>query len=274
MDPARLEQALATAATQRQRVIAVVACAGATPTGAFDPLRPIGEICRRHKVWLHVDAAHGGSAAMSERHRPLLDGIELADSVVWDAHKMLFVPALCAFVLYRRAGDSFQAFRQNAPYLFDPSAPGLAEFDSGVRTFECTKRAAALGLWGTWALFGPQLLADMIEVTFDLGRAFYEKLRAASDFQAVHEPQCNIVVFRYLPKQLVASAPDELGRFQLEVRRRIIESGEYYLVSTRIDGVGALRVTLINPLTTPEHLDQLLETIRQHGQKLLGAAAH
>jgi L-2,4-diaminobutyrate decarboxylase len=130
-----------------------------------------------------------------------------------------------------------------------------------------------LGLWGIWAVFGPQLLADMVDVTFDLGRELYGKLASASDFQALHEPQCNIVAFRYLPKQLASVALEQLGRFQLELRRRIIESGDYYLVSTRLDGVGALRVTLMNPLTTPQHLDQLLETIRQHGHTLLSSGA-
>ena len=105
----------------------------------------------------------------------------------------------------------FEAFRQDAPYLFDPAAPGLAEFDSGVRTVECTKRAAAFGLWGVWALFGRQLFADMVDVTFALGRAFYEKLSAAEDFVPLHEPQCNIVVFRHVPPALRGAAPREIG---------------------------------------------------------------
>jgi L-2,4-diaminobutyrate decarboxylase len=269
MDPVQLEHALAAAASQRHTVVAVVACACATPTGSFDPLRPIAEICHRYQVWLHVDAAHGGSAVLSARHRNLVEGLELADSIVWDAHKMLFVPALCAFVFYRRRADSFQTFRQHAPYLFDPSAPGLAEYDSGVRTLECTKRAAAVGLWGLWALFGPQLFADMVDLTFDLGKRLYEILSAAPDFQPLHQPECNIVAFRYRPDQLTDASPHDLGCFQLELRRRIIESGDFYLVSTRIEGVGALRVTLINPLTTSADLDLLLATIRRHGQELL-----
>ena len=83
---------------------------------------------------------------------------------------MLFVPGLCAFVFYRDKRRIFEAFRQDAPYLFDPAAPGLAEYDSGVRSVECTKRAAAFGLWGVWSLFGPQLFADLVDVTFALGR--------------------------------------------------------------------------------------------------------
>ncbi len=170
------------------------------------------------------DAAHGGSAILSRRHRHLLSGLERADSVVWDAHKMLFVPSLCAFVLYRDRRHRFEAFRQDAPYLFDPAAPGLAEYDSGLKTVECTKRAAAFGLWGVWSLFGRQLFADMVDVTFALGTTFYQKLTAAEDFQPLHEPQCNIVSSATsegaAPRQPSASGNPA------ELRRRLIESGE------------------------------------------------
>ena len=269
MDAGRLDEMLTELRAGNQAIVAVSACACATPIGAFDPLNEVADVCRRHDVWLHVDAAHGGSACFSARHRHLLDGLERADSIVWDAHKMLFVPALCAFVLYRDRRHSFETFRQDAPYLFDPAAPGLAEYDSGLRTVECTKRAAAFGLWGVWSMFGPQLFADMVDVTFDLGQTLYKKLEAAPDFEPLHEPQCNIVVFRHVPGALRDACPDRLGRFQLELRRRLIESGEFYIVSTNLDGVGALRVTIINPLTREEHLDRLLDALREHGKALL-----
>jgi len=269
MDPQQLDAELARLHFEGRPVVAVVACACATPTGAFDRLADIAAVCRRHEVWLHVDAAHGGAALLSELHRHLLAGIELADSVVWDAHKMLFVPALCAFVLYRDRARGFDAFHQDAPYLFDPAAPGLAEYDSGVRTMECTKRAAAFGLWGAWSLFGRQLFADMVDVTFALGRIFHERLVEADDFVPLHEPECNIVVFRHIPGALRDAAPERVGTFQLELRRRLIESGEFYIVPSKYHGVGALRATLINPLTTPEHLDRLMEALRHHGRGLL-----
>jgi L-2,4-diaminobutyrate decarboxylase len=262
MDPQKLDDLLGDLKRRGQPVVAVSACACSTPIGAFDPLTEVADVCRRHGVWLHVDAAHGGAACLSPSHRHLVAGLDQADSVTWDAHKMLFVPALCAFVFYRQAANRFAAFQQDAPYLFDPAAPGLADYDSGLRTIECTKRAAAFGLWGAWSLFGPQLFADLVDVTFDLGRSFYEKLRAAPDFVPLHEPQCNIVAFRYVPERLHDAPPEVLGRFQLDLRRQLIESGRFYIVSTQIDGVGALRVTIINPLTTAEDLDELLETIR------------
>ncbi len=176
MDPQKLDDVLSDCRRRGQPVVAVSACSCSTPIGAFDLLADVADVCRRHDVWLHVDAAHGGAACLSQRHRTLVAGLDRADSVTWDAHKMLFVPALCAFVFYRDAARRFDAFQQDAPYLFDPAAPGLADFDSGLRTVECTKRAAVFGLWGAWSLFGPQLFADLVDVTFDLGRLFHDKL--------------------------------------------------------------------------------------------------
>jgi L-2,4-diaminobutyrate decarboxylase len=269
MDPQRLDDMLRDLRARNHPLVAVVACACSTPVGAFDPLDDMADVCARHGVWLHVDAAHGGAAALSPRYRHLVAGLGRAASLVWDAHKMLFVPALCAFVLYRDRAHRFQAFHQDAPYLFDPAAPGLAEYDGGLRTIECTKRAAAFGLWGAWSLFGPQLFADLVEVTFGMGQVFYEKLAAADDFIPLHEPQCNIVVFRYRPEALRHAPPEVLGPFQFELRRRLIESGRFYIVSTKIEGVGALRVTIINPLTTPAHLEQLMDALRDTARPMI-----
>ena len=269
MNVSELDSTLASLRTQGHPIIAVVACACSTPIGAFDPLNEIADLCAQHRVWLHVDAAHGGSALISDKHRHLVAGLERADSLVWDAHKMLFVPALCAFLFFKQKRHSYLAFQQNAPYLFDPTAPGLAEYDLGLRTVECTKRAAAFGLWGAWSLFGPRLFADLIDVTFDLGRILFEKLQAAPDFEPLHRPQCNIVAFRHVPAELRDATPVELGDFQRRLRRRVIESGEFYLVATHLNGTDALRVTLVNPLTTSAHLDELLNTLRRVGRELL-----
>lgn len=272
MRPESLDNELARLRKEGRRVVAVVASAGTTAIGAFDPLEPIGEICRRYGVWLHVDAAHGGSAAMSEKHRHLIEGIENADSVVWDAHKMLYVPALCAFVFYRDGRNQYAAFQQNAPYLFDPTAPYLAEFDAGLKTVECTKRAAVYGLWGIWSLFGERLFADIIERTYALAGAFHEMLASAEDFRPLNVPACNILAFQHVPEALRGESDERLGRFQLELRRRLVESGRFYIVSTSLDGVGALRTVIMNPLITLDDLESLLDTLREMGRELLQAA--
>lgn len=269
MDPAALDAALSDLKRSGTPVIAVAASSCATPIGAFDPLQPIADVCSKHNVWLHVDAAHGGAVAFSDKHRHLLAGIERADSVVWDAHKMMHVPALCTFVFYKDKRHRFEAFRQEAPYLFDPSDPGLAEYDSGLKTLECTKRGAAFGLWGLWSLFGESLFGDLVDHLFASARTLYEKLAAADDFTPLHEPQCNILAFRHIPKELEGAPPERLGRFQLELRKDLVRSGAFYIVPTTADGTPALRCTVMNPLTTPADFDDLLSELRTRGRSLL-----
>jgi L-2,4-diaminobutyrate decarboxylase len=269
MDPNRLDESLKDLRTRGVPIIAVSGAACATPIGAFDPIAEVVDVCRRHEVWLHMDAAHGGALAFSSRHRHLIAGIEQADTVVCDAHKMMFMPALCAMLFYRNPANRLAAFHQEAPYLFDPLAPELAEYDSGVANLECTKRAAAFGVWGVWSLLGPQIFADMIDVTIDTARQFYEMLVDADDFEPLHEPQCNIVAFRYRPVELRDAAEKELDTFQLRLRRRVIESGEYYLVQSKIDGRPVLRTTIMNPLTMPDDMRGLMDCLRKFGVELI-----
>ncbi|HEX4413245.1 MAG TPA: pyridoxal-dependent decarboxylase [Lacipirellulaceae bacterium] len=269
MDPNRLNDTLRDLRSRGVPIVAVSGAACATPIGAFDSIPEIVDVCRRHDVWLHIDAAHGGALAFSERHRHLVAGIEHADTVVCDAHKMMFMPALCALLFYRDPDHRLAPFHQEAPYLFDPLVPELAQYDSGVANLECTKRAAAFGVWGVWSLLGPQIFADMVDVTIDTARQFYEQLIQTDDFEPLHNPQCNIVAFRYLPAQLAAAAPQDVDQFQLRLRRRVIESGEFYLVGSRIDGRPVLRTTIMNPLTTPDDMRALINCLRRQGAELL-----
>lgn len=268
MDPNRLDETLGELRAKNIPIIAVSAAACATPIGAFDPLPDIADVCARHDVWLHVDAAHGGALIFSEKHRHLLAGIDRADSVVCDAHKMMFMPALCAMLFYKNREHRIAAFHQEAPYLFDPTAPELRDYDSGIVNLECTKRAAAFGLWGVWSLVGSQIFGDMVDVTIDLAQKFHAMLTAADDFEPLHEPQCNIVAFRYIPRELRDEPIEKLDAFQLQLRRAVIESGEYYLVQTRLDGRPVLRTTMMNPLTTEDDLQGLLDCLRRTAQQL------
>jgi L-2,4-diaminobutyrate decarboxylase len=263
MDPGALDTLLTSLTGSGLTVMAVSSCACSTPTGTFDALNDVAEVCERHNIWLHVDAAHGGGLLMSRTHRHLLDGLHRADSVVWDAHKMLFVPALCAAVLYRNREHRFETFYQDAPYLFDPSAPGMADIDSGMRTIECTKRGLGFGLWGLWVLFGEQLFEDLVDRTIAGAQYFHSLLTEASDFETLHDPQCNIVAFRYLPESLQGLPAHEIDRAQREIRTRLIRSGEFYIVQTTLRRRAALRVTVMNPLTTEDDFRELLDAIRK-----------
>ncbi len=273
MDPARLPEAAAAARARGWEPFALVASACTTATGAFDPLPALADFAAAEGLWLHVDGAHGASALLSRRHRHLLAGLERCDSLTWDAHKMLFVPALCTFTLFKDAGASYAAFQQDAPYLFDPDNPGQAEYDVGLRTVECTKRSAALGLWGAWSMFGPELFEALVDRTFGVARAAYEMLAAAPDFFPCHEPECNILCFRHVPVALAHAPPETVSEFQAALRRRLTEQGPFYITQTRLDGAMALRIAVMNPHTGPAEIGALMDTLRALGLQQLERAA-
>jgi L-2,4-diaminobutyrate decarboxylase len=244
-----------------RKVLGVVANAGSTPVGAFDPLEPIADFCAREGLWLHVDGAHGAAAALSPKYRGLVAGIGRADSVVWDAHKMLLIPALVTAVLFRDARHSWEPFAEEAPYLFpgrDREA-GVEWYDVAHRTLECTKRMMAFELYAVLAAWGPALLGDYVTRCFDLGRRFGELLEETPDFELPVFPEANIVCFRYVP----LGRDEDLDGVQDRVRRRLLEDGSFYLVQTRLDGAVHLRTTLIHPRTSEAALAALLTAIRR-----------
>jgi len=269
VDPQRLAACLAVLQKQKRAVVAVVASACSTRCGFYDPLDDIGAVCERYGVWFHVDAAHGGAAALSPRYAHFLRGIERADSVIWDAHKMLFIPALSTYLFYRCANDQYLAANQLATYLFDSNANRVEAFNTGLGTVECTKRAAAFSLWGCWSVYGKPLFRDLVEATFGTARLIAARMKASRDLELLHEPEANILVFRYVPVQLADASREAVGAFQNAVRQRLIESGEGYIVPATECGEPVLRVVIMNPLTTIEHFDAVADALRRHGAAVL-----
>lgn len=269
MDAAKLEQQLRRLRSEGRTVIAVVASACSTRTGVYDPIEQIAAVCKEFGVWLHVDAAHGGAAAFSTQYAHYLKGIEQADSIVWDAHKMMFMPALSTYLFYRRSDDQYQAVSQSASYLFDSNAEKSEAFNTGLGTIECTKRAAAFSLWGSWAIFGKQLFTDLIDTTYGMTQKFAALMAQHAEFSLLNQPESNIIVFRYVPAQLRDAPLRQLGDFQKELRKRLIESGESYIVSAVDNEVSALRMVVMNPLTTEAHFESLIASLRRHSTEIL-----
>lgn len=269
MDPVALQQVLEQCEAAGEKVVAVVAVACATPIGAFDKLPAIADICEQFNVWLHVDAAHGGGVLMSNTHRHLVAGIDRADSIVWDAHKMLFVPALCAAVLYRKREHQFAAFQQNAPYLFNSDDSSVAAFDSGIRTVECTKRACGFGLWGAWSLFGREVFEQIVDKVFALAGIACEQLDSADDFDRPFHRDSNIIVYRHLPDAIRHATVDIQNQFQFKLREQLVQSGDFYIVQTVIGEIAYLRMVVMNPMTKVTDLTALLNKLREIGERLL-----
>lgn len=257
MRPDALAAALATARRRGRTVAAVVASACSTATGSFDPLPELADFCRDHGLWLHVDGAHGASFLLSPRHRDRLRGIERADSVVWDAHKMMGLPALVTGVLFRDGARARTTFAQDASYLFqDAAAPW---WNLGQRTLECTKRGMGVSLYVTLAVLGEDWARTYVERCAALARELAERVAAAPDFQLAVPPEANIVCFRLRPADVPDAALDAL---QERVRQTMLRQGEFYLVQTRLPAGLFLRCCLMNPRTTPADLDRLLACLR------------
>src|SRR6185295_7490794 len=126
-----------------------------------------------------------------------LKGIEKVDSLAWDAHKMMFVPAACTLLFYKDKEKSYGAFRQEASYVFEKAPDTYTEFDSAEKNFECTKRPLIMSLWALWTLYGRALFADKIEYLCQLTGQAYQILRDQADFATIHQPESNILCFRY-----------------------------------------------------------------------------
>lgn len=260
--PELLDDAWRRAEDAGRKVVAVVASACSTSTGAFDPLPEIADFCAEKGVWLHVDGAHGASFVLSPKHRALVAGLERADSVVWDAHKMMLCPALVTAVLFRNARDSFLAFGgTQAAYLLEDEG---AVMDSAVRTLECTKGMIVLGLYAALAIHGEPAIADYLDAIVDLARELADLVRRTPGFELALEPQCNIVCFRAVSVRGGEGAEDAA---QERIRRRVIEDGAFYVVKTRLRGRTYLRTTIVNPRTTRADLERLLATIARIAQE-------
>ena len=259
MQVTALQQAWQQCVAESNKPFAVVATAGCTPTGSIDPLVEIGEFCREKSLWFHVDGAHGASALLSATHRQALIGIALADSVVWDGHKLLYMPAPVSAVLFRDPQHSYAAFAQEASYLFQGNSDAEEAYNTSYRTLECTKRMMGLKLWAAFSLYGVEKLGGLIDWVYATARSLAQKLANADDFELLMQPQTNIVCFRHRPPGL---DDDALDAHQIKLRNTLVQSGSFHLTQVKLYDQIWLRTTIMNPLTAESDLDALLNTLR------------
>ena len=249
----RLEQAKAAGLT----VFAVVGSACSTSTGSYDDLMAIADFCTENKLWFHADGAHGGVAALSDTYRPLVRGIDRADSVIVDFHKMMMIPALVTAVLYKRDADSYRTFQQKAQYLWaDSSAKDW--FNSGKRAFECTKLMMSAKVYAVLRTYGEGIFTENVDTLYGLAHRFAGQVRSRPGFELAVEPESNIVCFRYVGDESDAATLDALNN---RIRKQLLTDGRFYIVQTTLNGQVWLRVSLMNPLTTDAQLGMLLDVV-------------
>ncbi len=251
IDASRLRETLDRVRSDNKRCMALIANAPSTATGLHDPLRPVGEFCREHAIWFHVDACHGATAMLSRRSRHFLDGAELADSLVWDAHKMMQVPVLCAAILLRDARDFDRAFQQKASYL--AITEDNERYNSMPRAIECTKAPLGLKIFLNLAWRGERALGNYVDDRYAITRDFYHAIRRRPGFECPYEPQSNILCFRY-------GDDDDL---QDRVRETLLRNRAFHITAATVAGKRYLRLTVMNTLTDETTIGALLDAIEQ-----------
>ena len=248
-----LKEKLAECAANNQRPFALVATMGTTVTGGFDPLKELVPICKEHNIHLHVDAAFGGGFSLSKDGRTVFEGIEHADTVIWDAHKWLHVPLTCTVLLAPDARLFKQIFSSNANYLFHPQAEEIDIADDlGQYTLLCGKRFDALRVWILFKAYGQDYFRDLAQSRVELARDFYRMLCDDPDFVPSYEPASPLQCFRYEPEQLRGIDQAYADRLHRHVREQAKQKGLAMFNITHLKGRDHFRTILINPLTTTD----------------------
>lgn len=263
MSTPALRKTLDSLRTQNLFPMAIVATAGTTDFGSIDPLAEAAALAQSAGSWFHVDAAYGGALLFSPRHCNRLAGIEAADSIAIDFHKLFWQPIPCSAFLLRNARN-FDFIKMHADYL----NPELHEQD-GIPNLVTTslltsRRFDALKLWISFQCLGKTKLGAMIERTVELAHYASNVVRNTPSLELICEPQLSTVVFRYVPEQPAIDA-DEINA---KIRQHLFDRGRSVVGHTRVHNRQCLKFTCMNPSVTESQLENLIELIVDQGKEL------
>ena len=201
MNTSLLEEHFQMAAKNRIKVFAIVGSAPSTATGIYDDLEALAHFSEKHNLWFHVDGAHGGAAIFSPKYEHTLKGIERADSVVIDGHKMMMMPTITTALLFKDGNNSHATFSQKADYLLERS-DGEDWYNLAKRTFECTKNMMSIHWYTMLKTYGEGVFDEYVTTLYDLGHQFEEIIKNDPKFELAVKPMSNIVCFRYVDARI------------------------------------------------------------------------
>ena len=269
LSPARLIDQIRRDRKAKLRPFALIANAGTTNTGAVDPLEELGRVARRHSLWFHVDAAYGGFAALTERGRARLRGIEQADSVVLDPHKWFYCPFEAGCVIVRAGHLMRETFRILPEYMRDV-ARQEREVNFCDYGLQLTRSFRALKVWMAVKTYGARKFRQVIDQCLDLTQYGARLVQESPHFEVVTPPSLGIFTFRYVPRELPGTKRSKekfLNRLNQELVRSAIASGRLMLSSTRLGSRDVLRLCFLNHRTRKEDVREALRLIEQFGRE-------
>ncbi|AEH33481.1 putative pyridoxal-dependent aspartate 1-decarboxylase [Vibrio anguillarum] len=272
--PQDLKAKMAHLKSQKIKSFAVVGVAGTTETGNIDPLRDIANICQQEGCHFHVDAAWGGATLMSNNHRHLLNGIELADSVTIDAHKQLYIPMGAGMVLFKKP-DAMHSIEHHAQYILRKGSKDL-----GSHTLEGSRSGMAMLVYASMHIISRPGYELLIDQSLAKARYFADLIKEQDDFELISEPELCLLTYRYIPafvrqalQQALPNQKAELNELLNEitqfVQKKQRETGRSFVSRTRLNperwdklDTIVFRVVLANPLTTHAILHSILDEQR------------
>lgn len=263
MDVGMLKQAIQQAQDDGKLPLMMVATVGTTSTGSVDPIPDIATVCAEHGIWLHVDAAHGGAALFSNTARSKLVGIERADSISIDPHKWIMQPKGMGVILTRHEGFLSSLFRADAPYL--QRGATRTQTSRGGMTFQGSRRFDALRLWVTRLYLGDNGIGELIDHSLHQVEMWHALLRERDCFELAHEPELNLLCFRYRPDDVL---DDTLNRLNERIQWELMQSGKGFVSITTLGKKRWLRSVFLNPSTTEKDMRTVIEEIERLGQQL------
>lgn len=248
-------------------IMALVLTAGTTDFGAIDPLPEAIAIAREHGIWTHVDACAGGCLAFSKTHRHMLRGIETADSIAVDFHKLLFQAISCSALLVRRS-ESFEILADHADYL-NPLQDSAEDVVNLVgKSLQTTRRFDALKVFVTLRALGRQRVGEMIDATCAAAAAAAHAVSERPELTLVAPVATNTVVVRWQHPDLSEADCDDVNQ---EIRIALADADKAILGRSTAGGNQALKLTFVNPLITVQTAAAVVAAISDEGQRILRA---
>ena len=245
MDPAALDRAIARDREAGMRPLAIVATIGTTSTTSIDPVPQIAAIAQREKIWLHVDAAYAGVAAMLPEFAYLMEGVAAADSLVVNPHKWLFIPMDCSVLFLKDEATVRRAFSLVPEYLTTTDGDVRNYMDYGL---QLGRRFRALKLWFTLRSLGAAQIRERLREHIALAQTFAGWVCAQTQWEVMAPHPFSLVCFRYHPAGV--NGEDELERLNARLLERVNATGEMFISHTKLHGRYVLRLAIGNLRTT------------------------
>lgn len=264
MDITDLQMTIDALLAQNLCPFAVVATAGTTDHGAIDDINSIVNLCEQYQLWSHVDGAYGGALMLSEQHKTKLDGIQRADSISVDFHKLFYQTISCGALLIKNKAH-FQSLLYHADYLNreGDELPNLV--DKSIAT---TKRFDALKMYMTLKSVGAKTLGEMYDKLLELTAQVAALIKQNPHFELCCQPLLSTVLFRLSKQYQGALTLEEFNQLHQNLRLQLLSSGDAVIAETKVDGKLYLKFTLLNPCLTLSEFDSLFYKIESHAALL------